>query len=169
MTITSNTVTSYEGLCPSCGNWDSLDTNSGWCASCVEASVPAGICIRCKRFFAQDNNGVRRVCSTCRKVEWFHRNADALDRVLGHGYTLAEAIEVVTKLNRPTCLSCGEHIKNGTAGVNIFCRKYAKCRTAARRYRYYRNLKGMNAQQALDTVKEKIVLESLVSEVVLDE
>lgn len=159
----------YEGLCPSCGSWDDLDVSMGWCTSCVEASVPAGTCIRCKKHFSQDNNGARRICSICRKVEWFHRNGDALDRMRAEGFSAETAIRLVAKNNRPTCISCGEFIKNGTAGVHIFCRKHDKCKTAARRYRYYRNLKGMNAQEAIEAVKEMIVVESIVDGVVFNE
>lgn len=143
-----------DEVCPSCGLFEALDAKTGWCAACTNNSAPSGVCIRCGRDFNPDNEG-RRVCSTCRKHEWFERNGDLLDRLLARGLKLPTAIKYVATVNRPTCLCCGNIIPNRTRGTAKFCSRTKACRRATRSFRYYRD-KGLNAQDALEKVKAKL-------------
>lgn len=154
MDIPNPDISLSEEVCPSCGGFEVLDANSGWCISCTIANAPAGICIKCHREFNPDSEG-RRVCSTCRKHEWFERNGDLLDRLLARGLKLPTAIKYVTLVNRPICLCCGGVIRNRPNDKANFCSRTKECRRATRSLKYYRDEKGLNAQDALDKVVSK--------------
>lgn len=146
-------------ICPSCGAFGELDEQTGWCASCRLASVPSGTCIRCGRDFPPDREG-RRICSTCRKYEWFYKNGDALDRAIADGHLLDKAVQIVSESLRPYCLSCGDPIYSGSTHY-LFCKKTQRCRKAARSYKYYTYERGLTAQEALAKVQENLYIETL--------
>lgn len=148
-------------VCPSCGDFSSLDSLTGWCVRCTIANIPAGTCITCRREFPPDNEG-RRICSTCRQHRWYHRNGDALDRLVAQGATVQQAVAYVTESLRPHCVSCGDPIYSGRINHALFCSK-TKCSKAARSYKYYRLERGLNAQEALAKVQENLLIESLIA------
>lgn len=126
-------------LCPNCGeftNW--LNPASGWCATCSPST-----CQSCGRYSSTS------LCSTCKRDQWSINNADAIERYLATGLTIAKAKQAVADENRPNCLCCGEPINHGNPSRHRFCSRTQLCRTSARRYKYYTRDKRMNPQESL--------------------
>ena len=147
-------------VCPSCGDIvEELDENTGWCKQC--AGVEETYCLSCGSTFSKDAPH-RKLCPKCRDERWLARNADALELLLLHGYTIANAKQQVYEHNRPKCLSCGAVLSGARNGA-LFCTKTQECRSWRRRYRtlkerYQRQGSQNPAKQASAQVNAEIWL-----------
>lgn len=147
-------------ICPSCGELvDELDEHTGWCPEC--SGVTKVACLSCGEGFEKDA-AHRKLCPKCRDERWLARNANALEVLLQHGYTIANARQQVYEHNRPRCLSCGAVLVGARNGAQ-FCTKTAECRSWRRRYRtlkeQYQRRGSINAtKQALAQVGAEIWL-----------
>jgi hypothetical protein len=125
-------------VCPNCGDFVlELLRDTGWCRDCSPTR-----CDRCGNEVKLDQKS-RRLCSWCRRIDWFERNFDRIEDLLGLGFDLGQAIFYTKDLNRPRCLNCGDAINRGH-----FCAK-KKCKQAYHRYKWNRWHKGMTEEQSL--------------------
>lgn len=147
-------------ICPSCGELVyELDELTGWCPEC--SGVTTVSCLSCGEGFAKDA-AHRKLCPKCRDERWLARNANALEILLQHGYSIANARQQVYENNRPHCLSCGVVLIGARNGAQ-FCTKTPECRSWRRRYRtlkerYQRKGSQAAAKQAIAQVSAEIWL-----------
>lgn len=147
-------------VCPSCGELvDELDYVTGWCPSCSGTEKVS--CLSCGEHFSKDAPH-RKLCPKCRDERWLARNADSLESLLQHGYTISQAKQQVYETNRPKCLSCGAVLAGARSDAQ-FCKKTAECRSWRRRYRtlkerYQRSGSTNPAKQAKAQVNAEIWL-----------
>lgn len=106
-----------------------LQDFSGFCSPCS-----VGTCQTCGSTFEPDHQ-YRKNCPKCRLEAWYEKYADQLESFLLLGFSLDKARLLISRDNSPRCSSCGELIKGGRPNESLFCTKYAKCRSAKRRYR----------------------------------
>lgn len=146
-----------DEFCPQCAQWKPLIQSTGWCLTCTRRLHP-GLCFcdTCGREFTNTNQ-FRNQCPSCSQTDWIARNADRIELYIGAGLTYEMAVARVSYDNRPICRCCGKKIKGGTDGRHLFCKTTAECRTAARRYKYYKEQKGMKRDTALAAVLETLV------------
>lgn len=156
----ANTFTAELELCPSCGNLVyELDELTGWCYACSGTSKVE--CLSCGEGFTKDAPH-RKLCPKCRDERWLARNANSLEVLLQHGYTITNAKQQVYEHNRPKCLSCGAVLTGARNGA-LFCTKTKECRAWRRRYRTlkerYQRLGSQNpSKQASSQVNAEIWL-----------
>ena len=149
----------YE-LCPSCGEFvEELDEDTGWCYTC--SGVTKVSCLSCGAPFQKDA-AHRKLCPKCRDERWLARNAESLEALLLHGYSITNARDQVYEYNRPHCLSCGA-VLAGARNNAHFCTKTPECRSWRRRYRtlkerYQRQGATNASKQALSQVGAEIWL-----------
>lgn len=149
-----------QEICPSCGGlFYELDDVTGWCPEC--AGVTTVSCLSCGEGFAKDA-AHRKLCPKCRDERWLARNADAMEVLLRHGYSIGNARQQVYEHNRPHCLSCGAVLVGARNGAQ-FCTKTQECRSWRRRYRtlkenYQRKGLQQAAKQAIAQVSAEIWL-----------
>jgi ribosomal protein L32 len=125
-------------VCPQCGDFVlELLRDTGWCRDCSPKR-----CERCGKEIKLDQKS-RRLCSWCRRNEWFERNFDLIEEFLVIGFSLSEAILRTKDLKFPRCLNCGNVINRGH-----FCSE-EECRKAYHRYKWNRWERKMSEEQAL--------------------
>lgn len=143
-------------FCSECSDFKVLDDVTGWCRDCTMRHYPKHqYCENCGKGFDDDRQR-RALCPRCRSAEWVVNNADKIELYIAAGLTYSLAVERVSFDNRPICLSCKRKVKGGIKGRTVFCTETAKCRTSARRYKYYKNNKGYNEAHALELVLQKL-------------
>lgn len=130
--ITTLRSTDVE-ICPSCGEFkEELEPVTGWCTECSGLANKV-MCLSCGEGFSKDASH-RKLCPKCRNERWLARNADQLEILLLHGFTISVARRQVYVANRPRCLSCGAVLAGARNGAQ-FCTKTPECRSWRRRYR----------------------------------
>jgi hypothetical protein len=150
--LSQNEETEFDEFCPECGEWKHVISDTGWCLPCTRRYYPDRCyCENCGKQFS-GRGQLRRLCQPCEGINWQARNADKIERYIGIGLTYELARARVAYENRPTCNSCGRKIKRGTHGRHLFCHETPECRKAARRYKWYKENRGMNREQALNAV-----------------
>lgn len=155
--------TTYYGLCTNCGEFDDLDSRSGFCDSCHFEVVHD--CIECGRELSENYH--RRRCQGCRYEAWLLRNADAIEYCIAKGFPFSIAKEIVRTSNRPKCRCCGAVIYLGTGGGErgaMFCKQNMECRrTRAHYFRLKR--KGAEKALALKAALAEHKIRAIISEV----
>lgn len=146
-----------DSFCPNCGNWKPLVEETGFCLACTREQNPdLLVCENCESTFKADGQ-FRRFCPRCRTSERLEREANAIEVRLAQGYSLSVSVEYVKREQTPICLCCGNRIKGGTRGRHFFCRERRKCKTAARRYKWYREYHLLGKEEAINKVLESLV------------
>jgi hypothetical protein len=140
-------------FCPECGSGvGSLNSATGFCDDCSYLVTGKRVCESCGNEFTPYQTS-RTTCTECRRLEWYRRNADAIERVMATKFvTVFIAVGIVHDDNRPRCVMCGDDIKHGTKGRTLFCTKRDACRRASIRYNRYRKRNKMTDDEALEKV-----------------
>lgn len=147
---------STDEFCPNCGDWKPLDEVTGFCFACTRGQNPELlVCENCQLEFKPDNQ-FRRKCQPCRIASSKERMANAIEAFMALGLTYDEARTKVVREARPICLSCGTRITGGTRGRHFFCRSNKKCKTAGRRYKWYREYHRMSKPEAIAKVLDTL-------------
>src|SRR5215831_9979991 len=132
-------------VCPSCGDFvNELNPATGFCLSCSPLN-----CMRCGN---ERTTPGHKFCITCQRTNWLERNADALEKEMAEGQSFRQAIEIVSRENRATCIICGSAIVGRSKASTIFCTKTSACRRARGRYSKLIERKGFSKDLALEVV-----------------
>lgn len=92
------------------------------------------------------------ICDACEAKDY-----NEIERLLCFGISLTRAKTIVAGENKAYCLCCGDYMPRATIGRHYFCTKKSKCRTAARRLKYYRQMLGMSKEEALEKTLRSLV------------
>jgi hypothetical protein len=138
-----------QEICPNCGDSvDQLTDSTGWCKECT-----APYCTKC----GKELHDSKKLCGTCRHIQFLEQNADTLEIFTAQGYSLEQAKHKVSELNRPRCICCNEPIYHAKQGA-YFCTRSSECRSAKRRYRTLRE--RYPTDLALQLVQQEILQRS---------
>jgi hypothetical protein len=150
---------SEDSICPSCGRFETLVEQVGFCHSCC---VKLSICPFCGKQEARV--AIAGKCNYCARNRWFINNANAVEDYMRAGLTYNMAVVKVMFDNRPSCFCCGNKIKGGRKDKDLFCTANAECKRQARYYKFLLLNKSKSKQEALDIISERLRKKGMVAQ-----